>query len=271
MNCDGVEYLSEYKKALRLLRLNTGRSRRIACMLLCRLAELGILKAITRYYRCLRCGIGVAKHDSEARKWIRRAADIGDINAYGLLGGLAESEEERIRWLQKGANAGDPYSMTYYYAQLGMVGDRVNAKFLLTMAAAALHPIAILWVAHMRPGFRVYPVLVDDLADYFSEITRACRLEERRLAKWMRFPSSVFLVPGDLFRIRMDIGLLLASRRSEPEFSIFFDEVAAVRHLRPSRGAGRLVGSKFREISRGVLSRLIEREDRVFYTNLDSA
>ena len=64
--------------------------------------------------RCYANGQGVAKDESEAVKWYRKAAEQGDAAAQYNLGlmyyngrGVTKDEREAIKWYCKAANQGD--------------------------------------------------------------------------------------------------------------------------------------------------------------------
>jgi TPR repeat protein len=64
-----------------------------------------------------RDGTGVAKDETEAARWFRKAADAGNSRAMANLGtayenggGVKKDLEEAVRWYRKAADAGNDFA-----------------------------------------------------------------------------------------------------------------------------------------------------------------
>jgi uncharacterized protein len=82
---------------------------------LAELAEQGDAAAQNALGNKYLLGHGVAKDDSEAAKWYRKAAEQGNVIAQKTLGGMyllgrgvAKDDSEAAKWFRKAAKQGDP-------------------------------------------------------------------------------------------------------------------------------------------------------------------
>ena len=92
-------------------------------------------------------GYGVAKNETESRKWLERAAKHGNVSAEYDLGialregrGAVQDYEGAIKWIQLAAEGGHPQAQfalgSMYRAGTGVPVDNVKAYTWLNLAAA---------------------------------------------------------------------------------------------------------------------------------------